>query len=1465
MSILTPDTIKIRFAGYGAVRAFSGSTPSGYSSTPIIPPPPQPPTITLSGPTLSAPIDVAYSSTVTASGGTAPYTFAVTVGSLPTGLTLASSGNITGTPTAFGAFPFTITATDTNNYTGTKSATLTVSPSTITLHTPTSSVVAESLYSSNVTASGGVAPYTYSITSGSLPSGITLFANGAIGGTSNVVSSNSATIHAVDSQGSNASITFTISVSAPTVTVSGPSVLSTVVDVPYSDSIIVNGGIGPYVYANTSTLPTGLSLDSANGAITGTPTVFGSFPLAFKVTDVNGFFGTKSATLSISSSSIVLNTPILSVVAESPYSSNVYASGGVSPYTYTITSGSLPSDITLSSNGEISGTSNAVSSSATTVKATDSQGSNSSITFTISVSAPTINVIPPTLSGAINILYSSSVTANGGVAPYTFNITSGTLPNGVTLASDGSITGTPLQFGTYPLTVKATDTYSFNGSASFTLSIAQSNIILGAPTPLSLVVGTPYSSAVTVSSGGVGPYSFGLTSGSLPSGLTLNADGTIVGTPDTPSTNTSATVTATDSQNSTASITFVYDVAAAIPALSLASNFSPQPSNLTLTAGVNGQLIEGSYSYNPWFYAENGTAPYSYSITGGSLPSGYSLGINSNPLPPSGNGGAYVVGIPTTPGTYTFNVTTTDFTGNTASNGVFEIVIDAPVINLSSLPSAKANQFYNNQITVSGTGSSPYTFANTGALPDGLALDSANGTVSGTPGVLGVYNFDVVATDSYSFTGNASYSISVTSSVSSGKYWLAQIGDLVTYANTNYFNSITTDANSNLYVLGSALAGGNALLSIYDTKGTLTSQYTLVDQTGSSSGEGIVVDSGANAIISVISSYALLPGGSYLAKVDPSGNLVWQNLTTGVSNQFFYSDVALDSQGNSYVIGYEYAALPTIIKFDPNGNVIWQNKFDIDANVSSTWSYDSLNYDLGKMDLAISGSDLFVTFPLSRGYPTVYTAKIDTSTGAMIWSKIFSDARLSDVTLTYLTSFITNSVVVDTSNVYVIGQQYTANGYNNTTSNTQSFVLKYDTNGNLIYSKTLFDPGANSDTTFSGVTDSNNNLYLSGTLYVTSNSSWSILQLDPTGNINWQNALSGNNAVQSGLSHNYDNLGHKDITVVDSETIAVTGLSANAVYAGMYNPPNPGTNGVLYFDGSSYLNLSPGIDIGAGPYTIEGWFYFNDVANNQGFLGSTGLDIKYDTTTYGVGNPQIDIGTIKYGTYSYNYSAGLYVGTWVYLTFARDSSGNENIWFNGSASGTQTDNQNLGIIAQIGANGTGSLLLNGAYVSDLRISNTNLYDPTQNDITVPNTFPLTSGPNTVFLINTTDANTTFVDASGNQTIANVGNPSWQPTVIPYATYHYPTIATTLQAPSNGAIIDLGTEWTLSPTNLQITNANDAPYLVPIYDISGSGIVTFTSNNSQNTQLTGPTVPGASYWLTIAPATLNTSLYVSNTF
>lgn len=157
-------------------------------------------TITLTPTSLTnATVATSYSQSITASGGTASYTFAITAGALPPGLTLTTGGTLSGTPTAGGSFNFTITATDASSFTGARAYSLTVDVPTITI-VPMSlpSATQGSAYSQSITASGGTTSYSYAITAGVLPAGLTLANGGTLSGTPTVSGTFNFTVTATD-------------------------------------------------------------------------------------------------------------------------------------------------------------------------------------------------------------------------------------------------------------------------------------------------------------------------------------------------------------------------------------------------------------------------------------------------------------------------------------------------------------------------------------------------------------------------------------------------------------------------------------------------------------------------------------------------------------------------------------------------------------------------------------------------------------------------------------------------------------------------------------------------------------------------------------------------------------------------------------------------------------------------------------------------------------------------------------------------------------------------------------------------------------------------------------------------------------------------------------------------------------------------------------------------------------------
>ena len=253
----------------------------------------------------------------------------------------------------------------------------------------------------------------------------------------------------------------------------------------------------------------------------------------------------------------ITTTGLPSGTVGAAYSSAVAASGGTTPYTYS--AGSLPNGLTISSTtGMITGTptQNSVGTASATIKVTDSSKpspQSATATLSIKISPASLAVTTSSLPGgtAGSPYPSTTLQASGGVPPYSWALSSGSMPAGLTLSPAGAIAGTPSSSGTYPLSFVVTDSYSAPeaAKASLTLTIVGGQtptLTLSTTTLADATVNTAYSATLTAT-GGVPPYTFGLANGtSLPSGLSLASGGAISGTP-TKAGSTSFSVDVTDS------------------------------------------------------------------------------------------------------------------------------------------------------------------------------------------------------------------------------------------------------------------------------------------------------------------------------------------------------------------------------------------------------------------------------------------------------------------------------------------------------------------------------------------------------------------------------------------------------------------------------------------------------------------------------------------------------------------------------------------------------------------------------------------------------------------------------------------------------------------------------------------------------------------------------------------------------
>ena len=145
-----------------------------------------------------------------------PDTWSIASGSLPAGLSLSSAGVISGTPATAGTSNFTVAASDGTN-TATQALSITIGAAVSTLAVTTATLpgaTAGTAYSTMLTATGGTAPYTWSIPSGTLPAGLTLSAAGVISGTPAAAATSSFTVQVTDSASHTATAALSIVVSA---------------------------------------------------------------------------------------------------------------------------------------------------------------------------------------------------------------------------------------------------------------------------------------------------------------------------------------------------------------------------------------------------------------------------------------------------------------------------------------------------------------------------------------------------------------------------------------------------------------------------------------------------------------------------------------------------------------------------------------------------------------------------------------------------------------------------------------------------------------------------------------------------------------------------------------------------------------------------------------------------------------------------------------------------------------------------------------------------------------------------------------------------------------------------------------------------------------------------------------------------------------------------------------------------
>lgn len=691
--------------------------------------------LTITTPTLnSGSVGASYAQTLQASGGAGGYSWSIVSGQVP-GLTLSSGGALTGIPVTAGTFPLTIQVMDSSERTVTRNYTLQVA-STVTIVTTSLNNGAVGVpYSQALQAAGGSAPYTWAVSGGQLPQGLSLNTAGVISGTPQVGGTFGFSVQVTDNAQAQATRTFSLQVSSG-LTITTSSLPPARIGAPYEQALQASGGFGALQWSSLTGLPPGFTI-STTGVLAGTPSSTGDFPVVFQVMDASGATATRSLLLNILSTFSILTESLPSAQAGVAYTTNLSASGGVVPYRWQALN-ELPAGLTLDPFGVLSGTVQQTGSFPVNVQVADSAGGTATRQFTLTVTSQFRISTEGLPNGSVGVFYNSLLQSQGGRAPVRWGLDSGQLPLGLILNSNtGAIAGTPQQSGEFRFTIFANDADQLRATRAYTVTIRGQFTITTTSLPAG-TVGTAYSQTLATTGGG-SPFRWLISDGALPAGLQIGIEtGVIAGTPTAAGT-FDFTAQATDNNGLQARQQY-----------SLVINSRGQ-FTITTQSLPNGTV---GTAYSQTLATTGGASPLRWSISAGALPTGLQLG--------AANG--VISGTPTAAGVFDFTVQAID-NGNLQAQQRYSVtIIGPPSITNTSLPGARLTEEYTAVVEATG-GEAPYTWSQTG-LPAGLTLDAASGLINGIPTNAGSFNVTITVRDNAGLSASRQFTIVVASGLS---------------------------------------------------------------------------------------------------------------------------------------------------------------------------------------------------------------------------------------------------------------------------------------------------------------------------------------------------------------------------------------------------------------------------------------------------------------------------------------------------------------------------------------------------------------------------------------------------------------------------------------------------------------------------------------------------------------------------
>jgi hypothetical protein len=588
----------------------------------------------------------------------------------------------------------------------------------------------------------------FSVASGSLPDGLSLDSvSGALSGTPNAPGTYKFAVAATSPVGQATTPTVTIVVTgtavAPAFTADTPPPVATESQ-QYEYQFAASGNPAPTFSLASGQPPLGMrGLTDApgNGDLIGEfPNPTGTY--TFTVRASNGV-GPDAISPPITITVVGPGAPVFNDASPpvtglvgAPYAYRFEASGGPPP-SYAVASGALPSGLTLDpGHGVLAGVPTGGGTFTFTVSASNGTSPDAvtpSITITIPATPATPVFLadrPPGLVEDGNGRASYTFVASGNPAPM-FAVASGSLPDGLSLDSHtGDLSGTPSSPGTATFAVKASNGVGADATTP-PITIVTSGFTAAAP-PATATIGVAYP-GYTFAAAGHPVFYFG--SGTPPDGLTLDGStGVLAGTP---------------TEAGAFTFTVVADYGGGIaPETQPITITVPQPPATApaFTRDSPPTLATGGSPYS-YLVAASGTPGPNFSVVaGGTLPPGLLLAASTGLLS----------GVPTQPGTFTFQLVASNGTAPDAMSPSITITITAgalaaPAFSADAPPgTATVGSPYAGYTFAASGNPAPGFAVASGALPDGLGLDATSGALSGTPTKAGTFTFTVSAANGVS-------------------------------------------------------------------------------------------------------------------------------------------------------------------------------------------------------------------------------------------------------------------------------------------------------------------------------------------------------------------------------------------------------------------------------------------------------------------------------------------------------------------------------------------------------------------------------------------------------------------------------------------------------------------------------------------------------------------------------------------